>query len=153
MGLKQTKTTRGKYGATHGKSRTKIYAVWAVMRHRCNNPNNPSYSYYGGRGITVCAAWAEFEAFLSDMGEPPTGYSLDRIDTNKGYCPENCRWATKTTQARNQRNTRMLEYKGEVRPLIEWAEITGIAHSALVKRLQMGWSVEDVLTRKSNVRI
>lgn len=80
------------------------YGIWTAMKARCNNPNNPDYQHYGGRGISVCASWQQdFRAFLSDMGRRPTGKTLDRIDVNGNYEPGNCRWATWPEQRRNTR--------------------------------------------------
>lgn len=87
----------------HGAIGTREYTAWASMRQRCKDKNCTGYDNYGGRGISVCKEWEDFNKFLSDMGECPDGYSLDRIDVNGNYSKKNCRWADKNTQARNIR--------------------------------------------------
>jgi hypothetical protein len=92
----------------HGLSATAAYHRWSQAKNRCLNPNDPSWKNYGGRGITMCARWIDaYENFLADMGEPPPGMSLDRIDNDGNYEPSNCRWATKTEQCHNSRSARV----------------------------------------------
>lgn len=95
----------------HGKTHTKIHKIWNSILQRCLNENNEFYEYYGGRGITVCDEWLEFENFYRDMGDPPDGMSIDRINNNKGYYKENCRWATREEQQRNTRRTKLDKFK------------------------------------------
>lgn len=102
------------YATKHGGADTKEYQCWADMKGRCDNPNNPYYGDYGGRGISYCDRWMSYENFFQDMGKKPKGLSLDRIDNNSHYSPENCRWATLSTQARNTRKKKdtTSKYKG-----------------------------------------
>lgn len=117
--------------STHGESASKEYVAWVGMKERCNNPKNPSYGRYGGRGITVCDEWkVSFEKFKSDMGPRPEGTSIDRIDNNLGYFKENCRWATKKQQSRNQSSNHKVETGGTVfNTIAEAAEFLGIPKS------------------------
>ena len=87
----------------HGMTNTPTWKSWVSMRERCRNPNAPKFAHYGGRGITVCQQWEDFQVFLKDMGERPAGTSLDRIDVNGMYAPSNCRWATHKEQRHNRR--------------------------------------------------
>lgn len=91
----------------HGGWKSKEYASWRHMRQRCDNPEHTAYHNYGGRGIAYCAAWDDFAVFLSDMGAAPAGGTLERIDNNKGYAPDNCRWVTKKEQGRNRRTNKL----------------------------------------------
>ncbi len=92
-----------KHGHSTRKGNSPTYNSWNMMKKRCNNPKATGYEYYGGRGIHVCERWNKFENFLEDMGIRPEGTTLDRIDPDKDYSPENCRWADKQTQMNNQR--------------------------------------------------
>jgi hypothetical protein len=132
---------------THQRSKTKLYRIWRAMIERCSNSNNKRFSAYGGRGITVCDRWAHFENFLADMGEVPEGSSLDRIDNDGPYSPENCRWASVTRQARNKRSTIWLEFEGRRQSLPDWANEVGLKRSTLSQRIfKLGWSVQRALT-------
>ena len=94
--------------STHGHSsvlrgNTKVYRVWANMIQRCTNPNHRDYKYYGGRGILVCDRWKMFENFFADMGHPPDGLTIERMNNSRGYCPDNCEWKDRSHQAFNRR--------------------------------------------------
>jgi NTP pyrophosphatase (non-canonical NTP hydrolase) len=106
------------YLGTHGKTGTRIYRIWAGMLSRCSNPTQTAYRYYGGRGISVCDRWKKFENFYEDMGEAPgPEYSIDRIDSDGDYCPENVKWATPLEQWENRKiqSTSFSFYQGETR--------------------------------------
>ena len=130
--------------------RTKLYQVWCMMKNRCQCPTSKYYKNYGGRGIKVCSEWQSYEPFYEwAMSHGyKEGLSLDRIDNNNGYQPNNCRWADKVTQENNRRDNRFFEYKGERHTIAEWARIVGIDVRTLGYRFRKGWSVEDALTTK-----
>lgn len=135
----------------HGLSKTPEYKVWAAMLDRCKNPEHHAFARYGGRGITVCDRWKDsFENFLSDMGKrQSSAESLDRIDNNGPYDPENCRWTDSKTQNRNTSRVVDLTLKGRTQSIAGWAEELGISHAVIWHRLnKLGWSVEDALTIK-----
>lgn len=136
-----------RHGHATPRAWTRTYRAWIAMRTRCLNPAEKSWKHYGGRGITICQRWDRFEAFLEDMGpHPGKGYSLDRIDNEQGYAPDNCRWATPREQARNCRRNTLLTLHGVTRPLCVWEEITGITRQAIYRRIKTGWTVEEALT-------
>ena len=129
---------KNKRRTTHGLNGTKIQAIYHQMKQRCFNPKNAAFEYYGGRGITVCDRWMDsIESFVSDMGNPPEGMTLDRIDTNKGYSPENCRWATRAQQMSNRRCNRFLEFNGKRQTAREWATELGIHHNTIYQRIDL----------------
>lgn len=130
----------------HGMIKDVVYKAWCSMIERCSNPNNPRYRAYGGRGIEVCKEWLKFENFYADMGNRPSGCSLDRINVNGNYEASNCRWATYKQQNRNRRNNKLIEFNGEVKCLSEWAECVGIKTHTLLFRLNAGWSIDSALT-------
>lgn len=127
----------------HGMSHTKFYKRWKSMMSRCNIPTHQVYHNYGGRGITVCERWHKFTNFMDDMYD---GFDeclqLDRIDNNKGYSKENCRWVTHKENSRNRRTTRF--YKGETATEASW-RIAGNSQIVL-DRLCKGWSLERAFT-------
>lgn len=133
---------------THGKTHTAEFKIWDGMKQRCHCPTDPGYERYGGRGIFVCQRWRDsFEAFLADMGTRPEGCSIDRIDNDGPYSPDNCRWATPKQQQRNRRANRMFTINGETRCMSEWAEAFGVDYKTLKARIRQGWEINDALNR------
>lgn len=128
---------------THGQRKTRGYAAWASMLRRCYNPSQQNYSRYGGRGITVCPAWHKAAQFLLDMGQPPEGYSLDRIDGTRGYSPDNCRWATREQQNANRRHVQKL---ADQRIAAHVAKENGITIDAFHRRIHRGWPIDDAVS-------
>ena len=136
---------------THGGKGTRLYGIWAHMKNRCLSKTSRDYKDYGGRGITVCAEWANsFEAFRdwALANGYRDGLTIDRKDTDGNYCPENCRWATQKEQQNNRRNNHIISFNGETHTLAQWAELTGIKFSTLYMRLRRGWSAELALTTR-----
>jgi hypothetical protein len=127
---------------SHGMTKSGTFKVWAGIKHRCLNPNDPNFARYGGRGITVCSPWREsFEAFRADMGDPPAGGTIERIDNERGYEPGNCRWATVKEQNRNRRDTRWVTLDGETASLAEWCERRALKYKTVHMRINgYGWS-------------
>jgi hypothetical protein len=136
---------------THGDKGTRLYYIWNNMKQRCINSHNPQFADYGGRGITVCEDWLKYECFRDWALN--NGYSenltIDRINNNSGYCPENCRWATPREQANNTRKVRLITYNGETHSVCEWSRILNIKQSTLNMRLnKYGWSAEEALRKE-----
>lgn len=136
----------------HGLSKTKIYKAMIAIRDRCNNPNCKHYDGYGGRGITLCEEWSGehgFENFYnwSISHGYEDGLTIDRIDNNKGYSPDNCRWVTQKVQMNNRRGCRFVTIDGETHSLTEWSEIKGICIGTVRDRLKKGWSEYDAITK------
>lgn len=131
----------------HGLSDTTEYTVWKDMHRRCKNPKCPGYYRYGGRGIGVCSSWNRVENFIGDMGMRPSMlHTLDRIDNDGDYCPENCRWATVDEQKSNRSGKRVISYRGVKKNLFLWCRETGLKTTTLRSRLDRGWSVQKALT-------
>lgn len=124
----------------HGKSETPEFKIWTDMHTRCYNPNANCYKDYGGRGISICKQWREsFKSFLSDMGlRPSLKHSIDRINVNGDYSPDNCRWATPSQQARNKRNNVLITIDNETKTLTEWAKHFGVGVAAASIRHKQG---------------
>lgn len=139
---------------THGESRERLRNIWYLMLYRCQDPKSPAYANYGGRGITVCDSWADasdgYKAFKSWalLNGYDDSLTIDRIDNNGNYCPENCRWITLAEQAGNRRITRFVEYNGVTKTLSQWSLETGIPLKALYARIyRSGWPIDRALTQ------
>lgn len=149
------KSTRCKACASkkHGMEGSKIYNIWAGMKQRCQNPAHNSFERYGGRGIKVCEAWQKFEGFYADMGDPPEGHSLGRIDNDGDYDPSNVRWETPKQQIRNRSITKHYEYDGRKVTLGELADEKGMPVKILRTRIAAGgMSLEKAIAMPYNPR-
>lgn len=131
------KDTTRKRMQTHGLSKTPTYQIWAGMMGRCFVNSHSAFERYGGRGITVCDRWLTFENFLNDMGERPDGLSLDRINNNGSYSPDNCRWTDVHTQLNNRRTSRFLTYQGRTQTHAEWERELGFGIGMIHNRLKL----------------
>lgn len=132
----------------HGGTGTRLHRIWQGIRSRCQNPNAPHFDQYGGRGIKLCQRWQSFVDFRSDVGEPPAPqHTLDRIDVNGNYTPDNCRWATRSEQSRNRRNTIWAEIDGTKMCLMDAAKLRGLKYATVRDRVRRhGWTVERALS-------
>lgn len=140
---------------THGMRRSKEYSVWVGIKQRCLNPKIKSYKDYGANGVTICDEWKDsFEAFISHVGKCPSeSHTIDRIDSSGNYEPGNCRWATRTEQNRNRKNTVYLDVDGEKVALPVLAEKHGLTAKTLWARLfSFGWSLDKALSHKTKER-
>jgi hypothetical protein len=137
----------------HGHRYHPLYATWCNMKARCDNANHPAYKNYGGRGITYDPSWTEFPSFLNDVGTPPfEKATLDRIDNDGHYCPENVRWADRVTQRRNSRQISAVEINGETKILTDWCKVYGITIGAIHRRLKKGEDLVSAITRPKAAR-
>lgn len=135
--------------STHKKSNTRLYRIWKHMIDRCNNNKSDAYKYYGGRGISICKDWHNIELFFewSFCNGYDDSLTLDRLDTNGNYDPENCRWATRKEQANNTSRNVNLFFNGKTQNISQWASETGIKFATIWSRLKLGWNIEDALTK------
>lgn len=128
------------------KTKHPLYVTWQKMKDRCYNPNSHAYSKYGGRGIKVCERWHDFNNFVYDMGEKPTKqHTLDRIDNDGDYCPENCRWATQLEQQNNTSYNRNITIDGKTMSTSAWCRHYGIKLTTYYQRLKLGWDYYTAL--------
>lgn len=133
---------------THNESKTRLYSIWVGMRQRCNNPNKKSYNDYGGRGIRVCSDWDDYINFKN--WAMSNGYSdvltIERIDPNGNYEPNNCTWISKSEQAKNRTNCNFLTFDGKTQTVSDWARELNISRSTINNRLRKGWTIDKVLS-------
>lgn len=132
----------------HKQSKSRTYICWQSAKNRAFNVNGTDYQRYGGRGITMCQEWKDsFLAFLKDMGHVPDGYTLERIDNDGNYEPGNCKWANRKEQSNNTARNRYITYNDKTQTLAQWADEYGIEYMLLFNRLELGWTMDDALTR------
>jgi len=146
--VKSCGCSRKEANVTHGMRNTRVYRIWAGVKKRMTNPNEPCYGRYGGRGLEFEEDWKSFDAFYADMGDPPSpDHSIDRKDNSLGYVRGNCRWATAIEQMNNTRKNRFYEYNGKTLTLAQWAREVDIhAHTLFMRVEKYGWSVDRALT-------
>lgn len=142
-----------KFKPVHGMSGTRIYLVWRAMLNRCNNPNVESYRTHGARGITVCKRWHQFTNFYADMGDPPPGHSIDRINNNGNYEPGNCRWATPREQNLNSRMVKPLTYQGKTQSRSDWGRQSAVSEANFRWRINNGWPMKLALTLPKGAKL
>lgn len=135
----------------HGESYTRLYNIWRQMKARCNNSKHRDYYKYGGRGIKVCEDWNNNFIVFKKWSEE-NGYddslTIDRIDVNKGYNPDNCRWVDYKIQNNNKRDNVYITINGETKTAMQWSELSGIPFTTLMNRYKKGWSENDLLKKK-----
>jgi hypothetical protein len=137
--------TRLRHGYARKGSVSPTYRAWQAMHKRCNGRASSS-RYYSDRGISVCPEWQSFERFLTDMGERPDGMSLDRVDVNGNYAPNNCRWATRKQQMQNKTTNVNLTLDGKTQCVAEWSRELGIGRATIAGRIKSGYSAEQALS-------
>ena len=127
------------------KSEPDSYGIWQNMRYRCRNPNATGYQWYGGRGIKVCERWNSYETFAADMGPRHSGYSLDRINPDGDYGPDNCRWLLRSAQNGNQRRTKRILIEGKEYVAFELAKKSGLKTPTIIRRASQGLPLAEVI--------
>ncbi len=145
---------KNKSRAKHSPNDEPEWRVFKIMHRRCKDPKLIGYENYGGRGITVCRRWYNFQTFLLDMGKKPTpSHSIDRINNDGNYEPGNCRWATKLEQVRNARSNVLVPFNGKTLCLSAWAELVGLPKSTIYQRIHRGAKPIDALELKQRLGV
>ena len=139
----------------HGKRHTRLYGIWSNMKTRCFNHNDPHFERWGGRGITVCDEWKnDFKSFYD--WAMSHGYrddlTIDRIDNDGNYCPENCRWVSHEEQNRNKRNVRLITHKGKTQTIGQWTKELNLGKETIRERLKRGWSETEAIEGKKVIK-
>ena len=135
------------HGFTRGGKCGQNYNRWKKMMQRCYSPRCPTYQRYGARGIQVCERWHDFENYNADIGTPPPGMTLDRINNDGNYEPGNCRWATPLEQSRNSRRSHLIEVDGAKDSIRGWARHFGVHQSKLSNLIRGGMPIMDAVHR------
>ena len=133
----------------HGESKTKLYRHWISMIYRCTNPKKDSYKWYGARGISVCEEWKTFEGFKAwaMKTRPDESFTVERIDVNGDYCPENCKWIPAGDQADNRRTNIVIEHNGQKKNLAQWCDALGLDYKRIHNRMfRLGWDFEKAIS-------
>lgn len=150
--LRKNNIDRGK---AKGSSKTRLYRIYKGMKGRIFNPNNKSFPNYGGRGITICDEWLndykEFERWAMDNGYQE-GLTIDRIDVNGNYCPQNCRWIDRKGQSNNKRNNHQITIDGCTKTLSQWSEISGVHYYTIFDRISHGWTAKEAVFTPANTK-
>lgn len=156
-GYKHNSLNRTMHGESpsEGRNASRLYCIWLGMRNRCRNKKNKNYSLYGGRGISICSEWNDY--LLFKKWALANGYcsdlTLDRINVNGDYEPDNCRWVTQQQQCRNKRDNHLITFDGVTRTMAEWSEITGIPYHTLKSRInRYGFTIDEALTLPVNAK-
>lgn len=151
LGTIKTRDEKGRFLPKHNMKRTKIYRVWCSMKERCDNKNNKSYKNYGAKGIKVCEEWSndflKFYYWAINNGYKE-GLTIDRINFNKNYEPQNCRWVTTKQQNRNYSKNRFMEYNGKKYCIVELSEKFNISYGTLLYRINAGYTLEEAIIKK-----
>lgn len=141
------KKRNSKGGYTKKEKYKQLYNSWNGMKDRVSNPNRKDAKYYFKKGISICPEWYDFNIFKewAYNNGYKSGLTIDRIDINKDYCPENCRWITLAEQQSNKSSNHFLEYKGEIKTITEWGRILNKSYDYLYRRLKKGYSLEKII--------
>lgn len=143
------------HNRTHGESHSRLYRNWKAMVERCENPRHQAYKHYGARGIKVCDEWKTYEGFRDWVNKTRNDdkYTIERIDVNGNYCPENCTWIPNSLQAKNRTSTRYFTYQGDRLSLVDWSRKLHIDYKLLHNRItKLGWTFEKAISTPVDIK-